>query len=439
MATLSISVLKHQQKDNGSYPVNISVSHKGETAYIQTGYYAEKHQIQVVKGKKSKLEIKDRYLLTEVLNVISSYDKELRNMTDLDNYTAKKIKEYLEFRVNAEKKRGSEVLLDFLSFARGYVKEMKQQGRNKPAANYNTLINSLQDYLQRDFMYTKEINKNFLSKFSEYIQSERTITRKDQFGILRQRKVSGGEITVYNRLKDLKTLFYAMKSEYNKEDEDYIPIPHNPFKGFKLSQPETEPRGLTMAEIVNMYRFFDTGETTREKLGLDLFFLSFFLVGMNAVDFYEIGKESLKKGRISYNRAKTKTRRKDKALISIKVEPIALNLMEKYLETDKSSPHLFTFHKIYSCPDNFTRAINEGLESICKKNDVPVVTLYVARHSWATIARNECGISKDDITLALNHKSADKTERVTDIYLKKDWSLIDKANQKVIAYLQELL
>lgn len=439
MATLSISVLKHQLNDNGTYPVSISLSHKSKPVFISTPYYANKNQVQPKRGRINALEIKDKYLLMEVLNLMSTYNKELNNMVDLNMYTAQEIKEHLEFRVNAEKKKDSEVLLDFLSFARGYVKELKQQDKNKSAANFNTLVNSLEDYLQRDFMYTKEINKKFLSKFAEYIQSERTITRPDQYGKMRQRKVSGGETTVYNRLKDLKTLFYAMKSEYNKEDEDYIPIPHNPFRDFKLSQPETEPRGITMADIVSMYRFLDAGETTREKLGLDLFFLSFFLIGMNAVDFYEIDKESLKKGRISYNRAKTKTRRKDKALISIKVEPIAINLMEKYLETDKSSPHLFTFHKMYSCPDNFTRAINEGLESICKKNDVPVVTLYVARHSWATIARNECGISKDDITLALNHKSADKTERVTDIYLKKDWSLIDKANQKVIAFFQELL
>lgn len=188
-----------------------------------------------------------------------------------------------------------------------------------------------------------------------------------------------------------------------------------------------------------MYRFFDSGETTREKLGLDLFFLSFFLVCINAVDLYEMQKSSYVKGRLKYHRTKTKTRRKDKALISIKVEPIAMKLMEKYLDPDKESPFLFVFHKMYSCHDNFTRTINTGLKSICETNDMPVTTMYVARHSWATIARNECGVSKDDITLALNHKSSDKAERVTDIYLKKNWSMIDKANQKVIAYFEEQL
>lgn len=57
------------------------------------------------------------------------------------------------------------------------------------------------------------------------------------------------------------------------------------------------------------------------------------------------------------------------------------------------------------------------------------LTFYAARHSWATIARNDCGISMDDVAMALNHKSG---HDVTDAYIKNDWSKIDKVNRKVI-------
>ena len=161
MATLSVSILKHQQKDNGSYPVNISLSHKSKTVYIDTGYYAQKHQVQIKKGKRCSLEIKDKYLLIEVLNLLSSYNKELSKMVDLDNYTSQQIKEHLEFRFNAEKKKDSETLLDFIAFARERIKKMKQQGRSKSAADYNSLLNSLEDYLRRDYMYASEFTKKF--------------------------------------------------------------------------------------------------------------------------------------------------------------------------------------------------------------------------------------------------------------------------------------
>jgi len=57
-------------------------------------------------------------------------------------------------------------------------------------------------------------------------------------------------------------------------------------------------------------------------------------------------------------------------------------------------------------------------------------TLHYARHSWATIARNDCNISKSDIAECLNHA----TNTITDIYIKKDWKTIDAANRRVIDF-----
>jgi hypothetical protein len=46
----------------------------------------------------------------------------------------------------------------------------------------------------------------------------------------------------------------------------------------------------------------------------EMFLLSLYLCGMNAVDFYYLEKEDIKKGRVEYNRTKTESRRKDGAL-----------------------------------------------------------------------------------------------------------------------------
>lgn len=56
---------------------------------------------------------------------------------------------------------------------------------------------------------------------------------------------------------------------------------------------------------------------------------------------------------------------------------------------------------------------------------------YAARHSWAAIAGNDCDLSMDDVAMCLNHKSG---YDITDVYVKKDWSRIDRADRKVIDF-----
>lgn len=436
MARLSVSILKHQLRDDNTYPVNISCSHKGSTAYIQSGKFARVDQVARKKGRKSVLEIKDRYLTNEVLNIISFYDKEIELISGIDSYSARQITDYLKHRKEAERREGKINLVDIIAYSKLYIGRLRSEGTS---LNFKTLTNSLIDYTGRNIIYTNEIDKKFVKGFELFLLSERMITRPDQKGKLRTKKMPPvGPYGLYGRMKDFRTLFYAIKNDYNKEDEGYIPIPQNPFRGHKISQPEPEPRGLEMKDVIKIYSLFGQKLSKREKLGYDLFFMSFFLLGMNAVDFYNLEKKEYKADRFSYNRTKTETRRKDGAYISIKVEDMARNLFPEHLDNAKSM-YLFSFKRIYSNHDNFTRAINTGLRSLCEKNELSVVTMYVARHSWATIARNECGVSKDDITLALNHRSPDKESRVTDIYLKKDWSLIDRANEKVISFFLEQL
>ena len=64
------------------------------------------------------------------------------------------------------------------------------------------------------------------------------------------------------------------------------------------------------------------------------------------------------------------------------------------------------------------------------------LTTYYARHTWSTIGRNRAGVSVDDIDLSLNH--VDQAKKMADVYIEKDWSLIDAANRKIIDYLNSL-
>lgn len=58
------------------------------------------------------------------------------------------------------------------------------------------------------------------------------------------------------------------------------------------------------------------------------------------------------------------------------------------------------------------------------------LTLYWARHTFGSLARNECRMSVDDIGEALNH--VDNGHFTTDIYIAKDWAIVDDVQRQVI-------
>ena len=114
--------------------------------------------------------------------------------------------------------------------------------------------------------------------------------------------------------------------------------------------------------------------------------------------------------------------------------PEAIYLFEKY--RDKTGSRVFLFANNYSTYQSFGNAVNKGLKIVASVCKIELnLSSYYARFSFASIARNDLKISKDDIALSLNH--VDLEHRTTEIYLKKDWSLIDKAIRKVIDYLNK--
>lgn len=433
MPRLSISILSHQKRIDKSYPISINVTHMGKSAYIPTGRSATEGQLSKSGGKTSIMKIKDRHLYRDLLDLLDFYEKELCKIST-HGHTAKTLSKYLKTRNESQKKDGQ--LIDFISVSRKYVRAIRSK-QPATATKYNTLLNSLEDFLHRDLLYTKEINSKFLKDFESFMRTERQMIRKDQFGIDRERTVPPiTDTTIYGRMKDFRALFYMIRNTYNDEDEGLILVPNNPFHRHPISQPLSSPRAEDIDCLISLY-FAQFTSGSNEELGRDIFFLSFFTMGMNLTDIYHIKKTGLKDGRLEYNRRKTMGKRKDGAFISVRIEDIAKPLIDKYTSSDGSTPELFCFKQRYTDKDSFIRGVNNGLKSLCNRNSIKPVTTYVARHSFATFARNECEISKDTISLMLNHAAFDKRESTVDLYLKRDWSLIDKANEKVVRYFLE--
>jgi integrase len=100
---------------------------------------------------------------------------------------------------------------------------------------------------------------------------------------------------------------------------------------------------------------------------------------------------------------------------------------------DKTGKRVFRFYQMYADQSTFNAALNKGLKAVGKKIGIPDLEFYAARHSWATIARNDLNTDKSTIDEALNH--VDKNLSVTDLYIKKDFSIINKVNKSVLDYI----
>jgi integrase len=394
MPTLKTVILPHHKREDGTYNVKIRLTHKRRSVYIATSFYVDKSDIN------RKFGIKDNFLLNELQILLSEYRRLIIVLRgNVNQYNAKELAEHLQKQYH-----GEAFTLDMLQYAGKVRTKLASEDRETTGILYVTVINSLNRYAGYN-VEISHINTGFLRDYEAW---------------MRKSGMTESGISLY--MRTLRALFNRARDEFNGEDRGDIKIPHYPFSKYRVPAGEpSQGKALTVAQI-RVIR--DCKPTGRGELARDIFMISFYLAGMNIADIYECTKPA--KGRITYKRKKTRTRRRDSATMSIAVPDELLPYLEKY----PSQTSLFGFSGNYKNLEAFRKAIGKGMEQVRDLSGVPGVTSYYARHSWATIARNVCKISKDDIAFALNHVRRDT--KVTDIYIEEDFSIVDRAIRKVL-------
>lgn len=206
---------------------------------------------------------------------------------------------------------------------------------------------------------------------------------------------------------------------------DYEITTAYPFRRFKIRPEATRKRSLSVEEL---RRLFDYPVEPYAEIYRDCFKLIFMLCGINTVDLHGL-KAITKDGRIEYKRAKTHR------LYSIKVEPEAMEIVQKY----QGTTGLLCIADRWSDSRNFRHQLNKALQRIGEverkgrggkkiiTSAFPEISSYWARHTWATIAAS-LDIPKDTIAAALGHGG----NTVTDIYIDFDQRKVDEANRRVL-------
>lgn len=398
MATFKIVVQK--QRKDGFWPVYIRITHNRGVKYIRTDKIVNDKGID----RKNK-EVKDPYVLqmcaTQVVNIAN-----LLNKVNIKSWSIHDLASYLE--------KGTQDIC-FSDFARKFVEELENNGV-RGAKNYRHAYLHLEKYAASDKVMFSQLTTQFIGGWIKSLSS--TAAAKESYPGF------------------IKRIFNQALIEFNNYDEGIIRITTNPWPKVKIPRSDvSRKRAITMEEV----RTFFTvplpsieNKLTLAEIGRDVAMMVLCLAGINAVDLYSLKKEQYKNGIIAYERTKTRKVRKDKAYFEMQVPGIILPLFEKYFDKTESL-YLFNFHQRFASSESFSADINKGIKRICRESlhmaSDRAYCVYTFRHTWATVAQNECGASIAEVAFALNHTDKFK---VTRRYIKIDFSPAWKLNEKVV-------
>lgn len=124
------AIREHRIKDLN--PVYIRVTHNRKIAYIATSQLCHKSNLK-------NNEIGDITILANCYTKIKEFSDKLNNY-DISNWT---VQEVVKFIVADTED------ISFTDFANKHIAQMINDGRIKPASNYQTALNSLQRYYNK--------------------------------------------------------------------------------------------------------------------------------------------------------------------------------------------------------------------------------------------------------------------------------------------------
>ena len=411
MITFKAIIIPGNRRKDGTYPVNIRVTFKGKTRRLATTLVCTPGDLtRTLKIKNATILNKSDALIARMRDAvkdISPFDLEGQDV----DWVVRHIKDSLT---------REDFHLDFFEWSDKFILTKEETTRRA----YSCALNALERYLGVRSVDINAISRTMLIEFMEMVDGEKKMHYDRKTGQLVQSKsdkIARGAST--RHLAKLEHLFNAAKEKYNDEDSGRILIPRSPFSKITKVYPVSNGQSNLGQELMQRIISCQVDNEVM-RTALDLFIVSFGLMGANMADLYyakPVQEEWI------YNRQKTSSRRADRAEMRVAIP----EQLKPYLERLKGTGGwwLNRLHEFASSKDFATARVNRCLKKWCEDNGVEVFTFYAARHTWASLCRNECKVDKSTIDDCLGHLGS---FQVTDIYAEKAWDLMREANQKVL-------
>lgn len=291
------------------------------------------------------------------------------------------------------------------NFIRYVIDKCRRCGQYRTAETYLATLNSFKNFRNGADIGLSEIDCELLEMYENY---------------LKHRKLSPNTVSFY--MKHLRAV-------YNRAVDSEVITDRKPFRRVFTAVEKTVKRAVPLWAIKQL-KMIDYSGCESKCFAKDMFLFSFYTRGMSFVDIAYLQKDDLKGNVLFYRRKKTNQQ------LMIHWEPCMQEILKKY-GADAPSPYLFSIIKDYKgdCRKQYQNAlcrVNRHLKEIGKSLGLSLpLTMYCARHSWASIARQE-GVPISVISEGMGHDS----EKTTQIYLASlKTEVIDRANRKILRLL----
>lgn len=291
------------------------------------------------------------------------------------------------------------------NFMESVIIKLKQNCKTRTSETYFVTLNSFKKFRNGEDIMLDSLTSEVMEAYEAWHK---------------QRGIAPNTISFYTRI---------LRAVYNRAVEQDIIENRNPFRHVYTGVDKTVKRALPLATIKKI-KALDLSLTPSLDFARDMFMLSFYLRGMSFIDMAFLKKTDLRNGYVSYRRRKTSQQLIIKWTIEMQM------ILDKYPEN--ASEYLLPIIRNPSTNERCTYRnvgynINRNLKRIAEMVGVQIpLTLYVARHSWASAAKAK-GIPVSVISEGMGHDS----ETTTQIYLASlDTSVVDRANSLILKCLK---
>lgn len=398
MASIKVLLYTHKTLSDNRHPLMMQIIHNKKVKRINLGYnlFKEEWNSNDKKAKgSSDLAVEINTFLTGEMSKANSHLLTLKRRKN--DFTVDELVDMI--------KKPKETL-SFTEYSKELIKRLRAANRLGNADSYQWALNKVHKFSGKTNLEFQEINYKFLTKLKEYHLGEGYT-------------ING--LNVYTR---------AIKAIYNKAiNEGIISRDLYPFDNFKIKNEKTQKRAISkedMQKIVNL----ELVEETALWHTRNYFLFSFYTIGMNWTDMAKLKVENIKNGRINYIRSKTHKE------YTIALNPKIEFILNYYAGNKKRREFVFPIIDRTDTVENTLKDIRNNLKTYNKylkaialeANIDSILTSYVSRHSWASIA-NFAGVQLGVISQGMGHADL----KTTQIYLADfDKSDIDAANANIL-------
>jgi integrase/recombinase XerD len=390
MATTSIYLDTRRSKQDQTYPVKIRVTHNATRKY-----YALKDdeglpisltedEFTKVMGAKPRGEFKNKKIWLE-----SAELKAREIIKELPAFTFDAFeKKYLKKRETWQ----------FVSSAfDDHIKDLRKDGKINTASTYETAKRSFLLFSRKKLQF-EDITVKWLQKYESWA------------------KADGKSVTTISiNTRALRRLFNIAIKDYNLNPA-YYPFGNDDDGKYQPPQHFNNKRALSKQDILKIYNY-EPPPGTMEHFCRDIWLMSYLSNGMNLSDIFKLKYHNIEGNEITFLRSKTSHKRKNRDVV-VSMHPEVKNIIERWGNKPREAKqYIFNLLSEGMKPEqqvakikSRTKTTNDHIKKIAKKVGITAnVSTYSARHSFATISRNE-GAEIGYISEALGHSGMAVTE-----------------------------